>query len=248
MTDQSIFTEQVSDPNKTIPQTNDLFADQLAAIKNGSGQQKYATTEEALKALAHAQGYIPELKTEIQAQGEIIAKLKEELDKKASLEQLMERIAQPQATQNTVGTPPQANVLDPQEVINLVNQTLASQNQAASQKANKDKVEQTLVSKFGDKTIEVIQAKAKELGLTPQKIGELASISPQAALALFNESTSSTLGVTTGSVTIPGFKQSEHKPLEKPAKSLLAGASSKEQAAYMAQIREEVYRKHNIEI
>lgn len=247
MTDQSVFDNSANTNSQTQPQVNDLFANQLQAIKNENGQPKYATVEKALEALAHAQGYIPELKTENQAKDEIIETLKAELAKKQSMEDLVNRLAQPQATPQTGEKPSQANVLDPNVVVQQVLNQLESKSQADTMKANRQKVEEFLVSKFGDKTKEVIQAKAQELGLTPQKIGELASSSPQAALALFNGGAAPAPSVTTGSVTIPGYKKEEYKPLERPAKSLLAGATAKEQAEYMRKIREDVYRKHGID-
>lgn len=252
MTDQSVFTASTPAPQEQqqTSQNFDAFANQLAAIKNENGQQKYANLDKALEALAHSQGYIPELKTEIQARDEIINTLKSELEKKQSMEELISRLANAQAPTQQPATPAQvAQGLDQNSVVDLVKKVLEDTNQAQSFKANVDKAQSVLLSKFGDKTTEVVAAKAKELGLTPQKIGELAGQSPAAVLAMFGLQTQqSGPSVTTGSVSIPGYKQPENPPLERPKKSLLSGATGKEQAAYMKQIRDDVYRKHGIEI
>lgn len=252
MTDQSVFTASTPAPQEQQQnsQNIDAFANQLAAIKNENGQQKYSNVEKALEALAHSQGYIPELKTEIQAREEIINALKSELEKKQSMEDLISRLANAQAPTQQPATPAQvAQGLDQNSVVDLVKKVLEDTNQAQSFKANVDKTQSVLLSKFGDKTTEVVAAKAKELGLTPQKIGELAGQSPAAVLAMFGlQTNTSGPSVTTGSVSIPGYKQPDHQPLERPKKSLLSGAKSRDQAAYMRQIRDEVYRKHGIEI
>lgn len=249
MTDQSIFNDSNPAPQEDPKSQNfDAFANQLAAIKNENGQQKYATVEKALEALAHSQGYIPELKTEIQAREEIIGTLKSELEKRQSMEELISRMANVQAPQQTQGTPPQSSGLDQTSVVELVKKVLDDTNQTERYKANINKTQEALVAKFGEKTKEVISEKARELGLSPQKIGELAGQSPAAVLAMFGvQSQSAGTSITTGSVTIPGYRQPEVTPLEKPKKSLLSGATSKEQAAYMREIRKSVYQKHGIE-
>lgn len=251
MTDQSIFNDSNPAPQEqqNPSQTIDAFANQLAAIKNENGQQKYANLEKALEALAHSQGYIPELKTEIQARDEIIQTLKAELEKKASMEDLLSRVANAQAPQQTQGTPPQSSGLDQSSVVELVKKVLDDTNQTERYKANINKTQEVLTAKFGEKTKEVIAEKAKELGLSTQKIGELAGQSPAAVLAMFGlQSQQAGPSITTGSVSIPGYKTQEAPPLERPKKSLLSGATSKEQAEYMRQIRADVYRKHGIEI
>lgn len=118
--------------------------------------------------------------------------------------------------------------------------------QTLSAHANQQQVENALKAKYGDKTVDVVKQRAAELGLTPQALGELSSKSPQAVLALFNTQGPQGPKPTTSSVNTSGFNQ-QQPTLERPTKSLLTGASSKEQAAYMTKIREEVYRKNGID-
>lgn len=250
MTDQSIFNDSIPAPQGSQAQSTDAFATMLSAIKNENGQQKYASVEKALEALAHAQGYIPELKTEVQVRDEIINNLKAELGQKSSIEELVSKLSQAQAPQQAAQPAPANQVgLDQNSVADLVNKVIDNRTQTERFQANVNKTQEILVSKFGEKTKEVIAEKARELGLSTQEIGKLAGQSPQAVFAMFGLAGQNPApSVTTGSVTLPGYKQPEAPELERPKKSLLRGATSKDQAAYMREIRENVYRKHGIEI
>lgn len=249
MPDQAdVFNSNTGVPSQPpSAQTPDVFADQLSSIKNEHGQQKYSSVEEALKGLAHAQGYIPELKAKVDAQDEIIRKLQEDLGKRAALEDLVSRVAKPQEPKPSEGQPPQNSGLDETKIVDLVKQVLqqtASESQAS---ANYSKVQETLVSKYGEKTLEVLEAKAKELGTTRKQLGELAKQNPNLVLSLFQTSVSAGPKPNTSSVNIPPINTQPNESLKRPDKSLLAGATAKEQAEFMRRIKEDVYRKYNIE-
>lgn len=248
MTDQSIFTENKGEQPSPNPDSTSSFAHLLSAIKNENGQPKYASVEKALEALAHSQGYILEQKAEIQARDEIINHLKGDLSQRSSVEDLITRLTKPQDQQSQGQPPTQSNGLDMNALTSLVNQAIENKVQTDVFKTNLQKTESLLKAKFGDKVTEVIAEKASELGLSAQKMKELAGTSPAAILAMFGVQSQAPASVTTGSVTIPGYKSPEPAPLERPKKSLLSGATSKEQAAYMREIKEAVYRKYNVEI
>lgn len=227
--------------------SNDAFNNQLALIKNEQGQQKYASVEEALRGLANAQSYIPQLKSEVTAKDDLINQLKTELEKRESVEQALQRMSGTQTSnQSAQGTPPQVNGLDEQAVLNLVKQALQQNAQESVAQTNQSKVQEALVSKFGEKAQETILAKAKELGTTAEKLGELASQNPAMVLALFNASAPAGARPPTSNVNLPGYTTGSVAPLEKPTKSLLTGATTREQTEYMRKIKEEVYREHGI--
>ena len=60
-----------------------------------------------------------------------------------------------------------------------------------------------------------------------------------------NETKSSTPSFTNTSMHL-GLNTQEPAPVGRPDKSLLSGASSKDQAEYMRKIKEEIYRKNGI--
>ena len=55
------------------------FADQLSAIVNDGGEQKYSTVEKALEALKASQDYIPTLKTSLEDSQKRVEDLEKQL-------------------------------------------------------------------------------------------------------------------------------------------------------------------------
>ena len=233
---------QQETPAQQPPQTS-AFTDQLSMIKNESGEQKYDNVPKALDALAHSQSYIPQLKSEVDAQTAEIARLNEELSKRAAVEDVVGQLTAQQAQPETT---PQVSGLNEQDVLNLVQNFSAQQSAQSQATGNEKQVSDALFSKFGDKTQEVVSTKAAELGMTVEALKALSQTSPQAALQLFQASAAATPRASSGSYNIaPSAPQVEG--LQPPEKSLLRGASTKEQIAYLQQVRESVYKKHNVE-
>lgn len=249
MTDQSVFSEQdpATKPQEPVQQqaAPNAYEDLLKGIKNEQGLPKYATIDEALKALQHSQEYIPQVKTQLTQKDQELADLRAKLEQHASLEDVVSRLTKPTQT-DTKDDRPNVSGLDESAVMKLVQQQLERNQQTLSATANQQQVESALKAKYGDRTVDVVKQRAAELGLTPQALGELSSKSPQAVLALFNTQGPQGPKPTTSSVNTSGFNQ-QQPALERPTKSLLTGASTKEQAAYMAKIREDVHRKNGID-
>lgn len=248
MTDQSVFSEQ--DPaTKPLEQQQqapaNAYLDLLAGIKNDQGLPKYATVDEALKALAHSQAYIPEVKNQLTQREQELAALRAELEQRQSIEDVVSRLA----TQNQP-TPPADQLgksgLDESAVMKLVQQQLEQRAAANAAQVNEMQVSDALRAKFGDKAAEVVEQRAAELGLTKQAFGDLSRKSPQAVLALFNANGAPAPKPSFSSVNIHATHAPELPPLERPTKSLLSGASMKDQAAYMAKVREDVLRKNGL--
>lgn len=244
MTDQSnLFNTSVDQPN---PQGNpspstDALQDLLASIKNDQGQPKYKDVPTALDGLRHSQAFIEQLKAEKQAQEAELLRLKVELEKRAAVEDIVSKLSQNQSNTSTTPT----ETLTPAQIAELVqNQLLLKQSQD-SKAENLRKVNDALVSRFGDKASEVLVAKAQELGMTVQELGELAQSKPQAVLAYFP--TAQQTKPATAGINTSGFQASPaSSEVPAPSKSLLSGATSKEQAAYMRQIRDEIYSKYGV--
>lgn len=247
MSDQNLFDKQ-EQPQETPAQTeqassDNVFADQLATIKNERGEQKYNSVEEALKGSANAQQFITELKSELAALKEQTAKYQSELEKRESVEDVVSRLTakeEPKVEETT-----EAQAFDEQSINQLVEQQLTQREAEAKRAQNVQNVQSTLSKQFGDKTRDVVIQKAKELGISPERIGEIAAESPQMALALFNTTQSKTPGSTSalGSQRVPPDYAPKENELSRPTNSLLSGATSKEQAEYMRKIQEHVYNK-----
>lgn len=250
MADQpGIFDQQVAEPQQQQqqqPSTEVNFADLLKDIRNESGEQKYDSLPKALEGLKNAQAYIPQLKTELQTKDAEIANLKAKLEQAGALEEVVSRLTASQQQPTGKEQPPATNGLDEQAVMNLVKNVLQQSEQQKSAQSNIVKVQDALTAKFGDKTVEALEAKAKELGTTRQQLGELASQNPALVLALFGTSVSTGVKPTTGSVTIPSSYQPPREELKRPEKSLLSGATSKDQAEFMRKIKEDVYAKYGV--
>lgn len=246
MTDQSAFNESSNSQATPVqqPSQQSAFTDLLGKIRNEKGEQKYNSVDTALDALAHSQSYIPQLKSELSAKDAEIQRLKEELSKRAAVEDVVEKLtarqAQPEST-------PQVSGLSEQDVLNLVQNFSTKQQQEQAASLNEKKVSDALFGQYGDKTQEVVAKKAAELGMTVEALKTLSRTSPNAALQLFGSVSGNGAPKTTkGSISIPPTTQREEN-LGKPTKSMLIGASTREQVDYLQKIKQEVYNRHGIE-
>lgn len=244
--DQPQATQQPAVAPQTT-NTDDPLANLLGSIKNESGQQKYDSVPKALEGLAHAQQYIPQLKSELVTKDQEIATLREELAKRQTVEDVVSRITAAKEEPLSQGQPPVTSGLTEEAVLQLVQTVLGKQKAHDQASQNTAQVQQALVQRFGEKSREVVDAKAKELGITAQKLGQLASENPQLVLALFNASPSATVKPTTGSQHLPSTYQPPQPKLERPSKSLLSGATSAEQRDFMAKVKADVYARHGVE-
>lgn len=248
MTDQSVFADQstpATPPAEPVTAQPNAYEDLLKGIVNEQGQPKYANVNEALKALQHAQSYIPDIKTQLTAREQEVLRLQAELEQRQSLEDVVSRLAKP-SQPDVRDNQPSTSGLDESAVMKLVQETLDRNTLLQNEAANKAQVEQALKQKYGDKTGDVVKQRAAELGLSPKALGELSSKSPQAVLALFNTQGVHNPQPTRSSVNIPPTRQPDTPALERPTKSLLAGASTKDQMEFMAKVRQKVYDENGI--
>lgn len=220
--------------------SQDVFANQLAQILNERGEPKYASVDKAIEALKHSQDYIPQLKTQLTEKEQEIQQLRDELSKRVGVEDAIARLSQQRQEQD----PPAVSGLDEKSVLELVQKTLTQREQQSVRQQNINAVTDALTHKFGEKAREVISAKAQELNMSLEQMKQLSEQNPQLVLTLFNHSQSTPSGAPQrSSVTLPEIERQR----EAPKGSMLRGVSMKDQAAYMAKIREEVLRKHGIE-
>lgn len=191
----------------------DLFADKLSSITTPDGRQKYADVATALDSIPHAQGRINELSEQVKL-------LEEELQKRSGMEE-MQRQVQPSTPEHT--EQPSTSGLDEHSVEALLERKLAQMEQTKAAEANANKVRSSLTEAYGDKAAEVFNNRAKELGVTPSYLSELAKQSPELVLSHFSEAkrpTAQPLG--------DGVRTEAMKPSAPERKAVMYGASSKD--------------------
>lgn len=143
--------------------------DELTAII-GEGK-KYKSLEDALRSVPHAQGHISNLEKEL-------AELREDLTKRLSSEEAMQKILEARDSRSDEGTPPPE--LTPEALRDMVKN--AYKEMTAEEKAthNVEQADKAMRDKWGDKAGEVLAQKAAELGVSLQFLENAASASPQA--------------------------------------------------------------------
>ena len=228
-------------------QSTDPTATLLKEILNERGEQKYADVPNALKGLANAQEHIKTLQQQIEASKSDYEALKAELAKRQSVEEALAKLTSQPTQEPPPSATPQAGLTE-QDVGALLERFLSERTQADMANANMNSVQQELVKVYGDKTKEVVAQRAQELGITSEDIGLLAQKSPKAALGLFTLTQQSQVPPKTSNI-LSGtmLTQTPSDTLAPPSKSLLSGASSKDVAEYMRQVKEYVYKKHGVQ-
>lgn len=215
--DSNIFDEQNpastdAGANPEVGDTNQ-YQEILSGIVNEEGKQKYNSVEDALKSVPFAQNHIKDLESQV-------AQLQEQVNNSKSAEAILEEIRNSQAPATKQETPE----LDKNTVTSLVEQVVNQREVQNTIKANQDSVSSTLKSVYGDKAKEVYESKARELGLTPELLDNLSGRSPKAVLAYF-ETKASEPSKTSSNINTNAFN---HTPEQKPAKSIMGGASTKD--------------------
>lgn len=246
-----IFNEEQKPTTQEAPEVThassaDIFAHQLMSIKNERGEPKYNSIETALDALKHSQEYIPQIKSEAERWKAEAERLQAELAQRASIEDTISKFTTqrtPEAPSTTTEAP---KALDESAVEAMLQRALTAREQKQLAEQNLSAVSAQLTQKYGEKAKEVLASKAAELGMSMESVKQIASSSPSAVLAWFNTSSPAPSGAPVRStVSLPDTPRDTE--LKSPSKSLLRGASSKDQIEFLKKIREEVYRKHDID-
>lgn len=229
-------------PAQTAQPSNDALATLLSGITNESGEQKYKDVPTALEALRASQEFIPQLKNQTSDLSAENERLKAELAKRQTVEETIASLnPQTPPAVEPEAAPPAAQGLTAEDVEALLNQRAA----ASTAKSNLESVQNALTSRYGDKTNEAIEARAKELGMTTKALGTLAGSSPEAALALFGAAAPKSN--ETPSLNTASFQRApETNELPAKTKNLMMGASTKDLAEEMRLIREHTYAKLDV--
>lgn len=219
MSDESIFNG-ATPPEETVVTevtTTSQIPTEVAELV-GEGK-KYKTTEEALKALPHAQTHIQKLEEEAK-------QMREELAKRKAVEEVLAEFKASTGKQSE-DTPPAK--LDEAVLEKLVEQVVEKKKSVEVAKANTDSVVKKMSEKFGDKAEQEYIKIAEENGMTIPFLNALAARSPDAVLKLAGLTTDKAAAPAkvNSSINTDGFQNNQ--PQEKSAR--VTGRSTKDMVA-----------------
>jgi hypothetical protein len=234
--------------------SSEMFKDQLEQIKNEQGEPKYKDLATALDGLKHSQEFISTLKQEKSDTEKELERLRLELEKRSSVEDVVSKLMskpeqQVQTQEQTQEETPSSSGLSEDTVAELVAKVLQQEKQKDNTSANKKKVSDAFQEKFGDNAFAKFQELAAESNMTVAELEQLSANNPALVLKLMPD-TKKEPTVTQSSVSSASFLskpvQEESGILKASDKSILAGASSNDLKAEMRRHKEAIYRKHGI--
>lgn len=213
--------DQIAPVTPTAPVAPQPTVFQIPEVAQGLvGQgKKYATPEDALAAIPHAQSHISKLEEEM-------ASLREDLARRKSAEEILEAINK--RTPEEV-TAPQ---FDPSQLDALIENKLTAKEQDIIAKGNVSKVVNTFVEQYGntEKAQEAYVQKAAELGLSLEYINNLAKVSPDAVFKLCGlNATRSTPSRITSNVNSEALINQVSAP--QALRSVMGGSTAKDDIA-----------------
>jgi len=216
MSNETIFDSNTQENQATDTTSTSTFQIPTEASEFVGSGKKYQSAEEALKSVPHAQKHIQTLEQEVQT-------LKDELVKRKTAEQLLDEMKSGFTSENT----PQVVGIDPDKIVEIVNQSLNLKERQRSEEANVSSVVSKFTELFADKAEEVYNNMAKEAGLTVSQLNKLAASSPKAVLKLAGlDKTVATLpSKSNGSVNTQSFTQNNQ---QSASAKVPKGASTKD--------------------
>lgn len=207
-----VFTEgtetaQTTQPEQTQEETSPQgsFLSKLVEAKG----ENWKDPEVLAKGKIEADGYIQTLEGQL-------TQMREDLKKKEYQEEVLEQL-QKKATESTAvnnGEPNNNNSntegenttrnLSEEDLKSLVEQTLNQREADAVTKTNLQRVDEELDKSFGTNAEEVVKKKAAELGMSMDRLSEIASESPNAFFTLIGEPKPTFNPMVNGSVRTEG--------------------------------------------
>lgn len=237
-------------PTNVAPVNSNLFEDKLKGIVNDQGVPKYKDVNAALDALNASQEHIKRLEDEAKTSKSVIDNAIAEKARADALEEIVKRYTQNSGNPSTVATATK-EVPSEEAIVNQLETIISKREAIASAQKNVSTVTSALIAKFGDeaKTKEAVAAKAKELGMTPQRLGALSGESPNAVLSWFGLTASNSSASPTSPSSTPLNQPKDTSELKRPEQSLLSGpgATDANRRALMKQIKDDVYKKLGVE-
>jgi hypothetical protein len=251
MTDKSNVFDDNKDKNlsnpqdsNTPPNTTNVFEEQLSTIKRPDGTQMYNNVEEALKGASHAQEYIPQLRTQVAEKDQKILELQAELEKRAAVEEVVDRFTASTNTTAEQPTPEAVSSLTEDKVLELATKAANELRTNEQYDVNEQTVSKVISDKFGEKSLEYLQGKASELGSSVEELRAISRKNPAMAMSLLNiQHQAAPAGVNTSSVNVP--PTDNEQPAPPPALSWVNG--TKQVSTDFESAKSAIYGKYGVE-
>ena len=199
-------TEQNQNADQSNPPSNQ--EGWLKKVVEAKGE-KWSNPEVLAKGKLEADSYIKQLEDQLN-------ELRDELGKQDYSKELLTQL-QNKAQVPTNGNPVVPNdnkggsqqaqtnaTLSDEQIKDLVNSALTEREKQNTVKQNIETVEQELVNKYGTEAETLLVKKAKELGMTVERLGAIASESPTAFFTLIGEAKKETPSFINGSIKTEG--------------------------------------------
>lgn len=197
-------TEQTPEQTQTETTPQESFLQKLVEAKG----ENWKDPEVLAKGKLEADAYIKSLEEQLAQQREDLAKADYQ---SKILEQLQNKAADSTAAKNGVpnnnGSTDTQNTtasLSEDDLKSLVEQTLTQREKEAVIKQNIQAVNQELEKTFGTEAEAAVQKKAQELGMSMQRMQQIAAESPSAFFALIGEKRQISNPMVSGSVRTEG--------------------------------------------
>lgn len=233
MSEQTIFNGEVDQTPPVVTPPSPVVPTELQELV-GQGK-KYATLDDAIKSVPHAQTHIAKLEQEA-------AQLREELQKRKAAEDLLADIKAGITQQGE--TTPKVD-LSQETVSNIVKNVLKQEQESNIQAQNAKSVMTAFETAFGDKQKaeqEYIKI-AEKNNLPVQMLNQLAMTSPEAVLNLAGlKKTTQPVGKVSSDVNTINFNTTEP---EMPSAKLKPGATTKDMVAALEAARQKVLSRQS---
>jgi len=185
-------TEQQAEGNQAeeqTPETQESFVKKLVEAKG----EKWQDPEVIAKGKVEADNHIKELERQLE---ELRGDLSKNEYAKTLLETLQGKAEAPTSSNNadaqqqeTEGSAADQNTTgDAGDLESLVEETIRKREQQQTAKQNLDQVQETLEKAYGTEASKVVQERAKELGMSLDRLQEIATESPSAFMRLVGDS------------------------------------------------------------
>lgn len=234
-------TTPVVDVNAAPPV--DIWAEKLKAIVREDGTPKYQSVDAALEAIKFQNDHIAQL----EAEAKVLADKARESE---TLKEQLEKLGKKMNEEKPNGGPAASGGLSAEAAKELVQNILKGERETEVAINNIKSVQNSLVSKFGSEKAaqEAVVAKAKELGVSLDKLKQDSATSPALVLALFGNA-KPTPAPNTGSINLSTPQPTDNE-VKRPEKSVISGrgATDRNQTDLMRQIRESIHKKHGITV
>lgn len=170
MSDNTIFNGETPPPQDNLPNTPTIPTGLEEFVGEG---KKWASVDEAVKSVPHAQKHIQTLEKEA-------LELKAELAKRKSAEDILDEIKSGISQEGTTSKVE----IDPDIVAKIAEKVFSAKESQQKAVNNVSKVANAFRETFGDKAEEIYNKAATESGLSVAQMNQLAASSPEAVLKL----------------------------------------------------------------